>query len=122
MATASVCNTFDLTFRSATPVLGTIEIKGLARTFRVTEILVTGKDGTDAAIRRGTTSGALLSTVSISGADAWNLQAALDEAAVGFTADQNVVIIVTGSPGDGLTKVIVRCEALDAQAVLVDLS
>lgn len=122
MATASVCNTFDLTFRAASPVLGTITVKGLARSFRVTEVLITGKDGTDLAIRRGSSSGALLSTVSISGADAWNQQAALDEAAIGFNADQNIVMIATGSPGDGITKAIFRCEARDAQDVEVTIA
>lgn len=122
MATASVCNTFDLTFRAATPYIGTVTIKGLSRSFRVTEVLITGKDGTDLAIRRGTAGGALLSTVSISGADAWNVQAELDEAAIGFNADQNIVMIITGSSGDGITKAIFRCEARDAQDVDVTLS
>ena len=119
-AAASVSSTFDLTLINTPAALGTFEIKGLGRTFRIQQILITGTAGIDVTVRRGGATGAIVSTSPTYAADVIDEPSGIDETVATFAAGQNVWVRATGGGGDSLKKVIVRCIAGDAEAVSTD--
>jgi hypothetical protein len=117
-ALADVSSTFDWTLRNDPAALGSWTIQNTRRTFRVTQVLVTGTAGLTVTVRKNTGAGAQVSTVS-AGVATVDGPSALTEANTVFTATDNLHITASGGVNDALTKIIIRCVAGDAQNVPV---
>ena len=114
-SSASICNTFDLTLLNTPAALGTFQMKAPERGLRIQQILVTGTAGIDVTVRRGGSTGAVVSTSPVYAADPIDAPSEIDETVASFTAGQVVWIRATGGGGDTLKKVIVRCVAESPQ-------
>lgn len=117
-AQADVSSTFDWTLRNTPAALGTWTIQNTRRTFRVTQVLVTGTAGLTVTLRKNSGTGAIVATIT-AGVATVDSPATITEANTIFTATDNLHITATGGVNDALGKVIVRCTAGDAQAVTV---
>lgn len=117
-AQADVSSTFDWTLRNTPAALGAWTIQNTRRTFRVTQVLVTGTAGLTVTLRKNTGAGAVVASIT-AGVATVDGAATITEADTIFTATDNLHITATGGINDALGKVIVRCTAGDAQAVSV---